>query len=115
MEIRVSLSRLGKRLPIAWKAALLGTNIVTDCMVSTALSKPARIRAPAAAVRFAAMAVVETFMGRVSTELMTWITPPSKTTSCKSVSDERKYIHSLYRDRWGHTALETEDFMCSPE
>lgn len=81
MDFRVSISIFGKRLPIAWKAALFGANMVTDSMVSTALTKPALMRAPAAAVRFAATAVVETFIGRVSTESMTWIIPPSKAMS----------------------------------
>lgn len=64
--------------------------MVTDCKASTSLTKPAFMRAPAAAVRFAAIAVVETFIGRVSTDSMTWTTPPSKGISYQSMSVEEQ-------------------------
>jgi hypothetical protein len=76
-----SIVRFGRAEPIAWKASLLGAKMVTSERPLTASTRSAAVRAPASEVRFAAMAVVETFGGRVRTVSMTWTTPPVMLTS----------------------------------
>ena len=57
--------------PMAWKAALLGTKTVTSVKPSTAPTRLVSVRAPAAALRPASIAVAEMFNGIVRTASMT--------------------------------------------
>lgn len=69
MLAKAFVDRLAVALPMTLNASLLGTNTVTSFNSSNVETRFAFVSAPAAAVRFAATAVVEMLVGMVRTEL----------------------------------------------
>lgn len=78
MSASADIDRLGRAEPMAWKAELLGANIVTSLRESTVSRSSVLVKAPATPLSSAAMAVSETGCGMVKTESMMWTTPPVK-------------------------------------
>ena len=87
MEVSWAMLRVPTAEPMAWKAALLGTNTVTSFKPSSVVASMVSVNAPTMDVMLVARAVSEMFIGGMRTVSISWTTPPVKLMFCSSSTD----------------------------